>query len=77
MTASHNTYTPFALTAADGCVLQARRFSPVVEPLGQLVIAGATGVPQRFYARFAEFVMTLNPAVIPSLGVLGQAWAGR
>lgn len=55
MTPSQNTFTPVALTAADGYVLQARRFAPAAEPLGHLVIAGATGVPQRFYARFAEF----------------------
>jgi len=55
MTTVPAAFSPFTLVAADGCCLQARRFEPTGEPTGQLVIAGATGVPQRFYARFAEF----------------------
>lgn len=47
--------TPLPLTAADGYTLQALRYAPQGEPTGRLIVAGATGVPQRFYARFAQF----------------------
>jgi predicted alpha/beta hydrolase len=47
--------TPLPLTAADGYMLQALRYAPQGEPTGRLIVAGATGVPQRFYARFAQF----------------------
>jgi predicted alpha/beta hydrolase len=43
-----------SLRAADGYPLAARWFAPAGEERGRLVIAGATGVPQRFYRRFAE-----------------------
>ena len=42
------------LQAADGYRLTALRYSAVGTAVGQLVVAGATGVPQRFYRRFAE-----------------------
>lgn len=43
------------LTASDGYPLQAMRY-PAAEPCqGHLIVAGATGVPQRFYRRFALF----------------------
>lgn len=45
---------PFTLEALDGYPLGATRF-PACGPLrGSLVVAGATGVPQGFYRRFAE-----------------------
>ena len=48
-----------ALTAADGYPLTALRYAargPLhAPPRGHLVVAGATGVPQMFYRRFAEF----------------------
>jgi predicted alpha/beta hydrolase len=47
------------LTAADGYPLTALRYAAqgpsCAPPCGRLVVAGATGVPQRFYRRFAEF----------------------
>ncbi len=42
------------LQAADGYRLTALRYPAVGTAFGQLVVAGATGVPQRFYRRFAE-----------------------
>jgi predicted alpha/beta hydrolase len=46
--------TTLTLTAADGYLLAATRFE-AREPLrGHLIVAGATGVPQGFYRRFAE-----------------------
>lgn len=44
-----------SLPAADGYPLQTLRYAPMGEPVGRLIIAGATGVPQRFYSRFAQF----------------------
>ena len=43
-----------ALRAADGYVLAARRYLARGAPRSHLVLAGATGVPQGFYRRFAE-----------------------
>ena len=43
------------LEAADGYPLQATCHAPTVEPAGRLIVAGATGVAQRFYGRFAAF----------------------
>ena len=42
-------------SAADGCQISATRFEAPEDSAGNLVIAGATGVPQNFYWRFAEF----------------------
>jgi predicted alpha/beta hydrolase len=58
---------PVQLTTADGFSIAALRY-PAAAPLrARLVMAGATGVPQGFYRRFAEFaasqgyeVMTLD-----------------
>jgi len=48
--------TTVALTAADGYELAAKRYvNPQVTQRARLLIAGATGVPQGFYRRFAEF----------------------
>lgn len=48
--------TTVALTAADGYVLAAKRYvSAQATTRARLLIAGATGVPQGFYRRFAEF----------------------
>ncbi len=43
------------LTAADGYPISATRYQAKGTLRGQLVMAGATGVPQGFYRRFAEF----------------------
>ena len=44
------------LVAADGYRLAALRYAPATgrPGAGRLIVAGATGVPQRFYRRFAE-----------------------
>lgn len=44
---------PLALRASDGYPLSALLFRPPGTPRGRLLVAGATGVPQRFYRRFA------------------------
>jgi predicted alpha/beta hydrolase len=46
---------PLTLTARDGYRLAATRYPVQGTPRGRLVVAGATGVPQRFYRRFAEY----------------------
>jgi predicted alpha/beta hydrolase len=49
---------PVKLTAGDGYRLLALRYPAALAhaggPRGHLVVAGATGVPQRFYRRFAQ-----------------------
>lgn len=45
----------FSLVAADGYPLQATHYPARGEGRGRLIVAGATGVPQRFYSRFARF----------------------
>ncbi len=45
----------FSLAAADGYPLQATHYPARGEGRGRLIVAGATGVPQRFYSRFARF----------------------
>lgn len=42
------------LPAADGYRLTAQQYAATAPLLGKLVVAGATAVPQRFYARFAQ-----------------------
>ncbi|MGV3709305.1 MAG: alpha/beta fold hydrolase [Gemmatimonas sp.] len=49
------TRVPVRIIAQDGYVLTGERFIPDTLPRGFIVIAGAVGVPQRFYCRFAEF----------------------
>lgn len=43
------------IVASDGFRLGATHYPAVGGPSGQLIIAGATGVPQGFYSRFAQF----------------------
>ena len=43
------------LTALDGYLLGATRFYAPGAAQGNLIVAGGTGVPQRFYRRFAEY----------------------
>lgn len=45
---------PLQLLAADGYPLSATLYAAVT-PRAHLIVAGATGVPQGFYRRFAEF----------------------
>jgi predicted alpha/beta hydrolase len=45
------------ITARDGYRLAATRFEAVGRRVvGHLIVAGATGVPQRFYQRFARYI---------------------
>jgi predicted alpha/beta hydrolase len=46
---------PVELTAADGYKLAATRFEPPGQIKGNVVVAGAIGVPQGFYRAFARF----------------------
>ncbi len=45
---------PLTLTTADGTRIGATRFEALGEYRGTIIVAGATGVPQAFYRRFAE-----------------------
>lgn len=47
----------YALSAADGFALAITRYDAAGDApcQGSLIVAGATGVPQRFYRRFAEY----------------------
>lgn len=54
----------FTLYAADGYALKASVFRPVGTPVGSLLMAGATGVPQRFYQRFANYAAGRGFSVI-------------
>jgi predicted alpha/beta hydrolase len=59
----HNSQTPVTgiqpvavtLTTVDGYKIAALKYSSQVAIKGHLVVAGATGVPQGFYRRFAEY----------------------
>lgn len=53
----------FSVTAADGYVLGATRY-PADDPRARIVMAGATGVPQRFYRHFAEYAAARGYDVI-------------
>ena len=46
---------PLELRAADGYTLSALRYRPAGLARGRLIVAGATGVPQGYYRRFAQF----------------------
>lgn len=46
------------LKAADGYRLAARKFSAAGHAKAHLIVAGATGVPQGYYRRFAEYAAT-------------------
>jgi predicted alpha/beta hydrolase len=52
------------LTAADGALLGASRFDPDGPPARAVVIAGAMGVPQRFYAPLARALTERGIAVL-------------
>lgn len=49
--------------AADGYPLGVTHVAPSGPAQGRLIVAGATGVPQRFYARFARFAAAQGIAV--------------
>lgn len=54
----------FTLNARDGYPLGAVLYQPATALRGRIVMAGATGVPQRFYRRFAEFARQHGYAVL-------------
>lgn len=55
--------TPFLLHAADGYPIGGTLIAPRDPTPERLIIAGATGVPQRFYHRFARFAAAQGIAV--------------
>jgi len=54
---------PLQLLAADGYRLGALHYPAAGQPKGRIIVAGATGVPQRFYAHFASFAASQGVAV--------------
>ena len=48
------------LAANDGYPITALRYPAAGAPRGHVVVAGAVGVPQRFYRRFAEFAASVG-----------------
>lgn len=54
---------PLQLLAADGYRLGALHYPAAGQPKARLIVAGATGVPQRFYAHFASFAASQGVAV--------------
>ncbi len=50
--------TAITLQAADGYPISARLYDATGAGKGQLIVAGATGVGQQFYRRFAEYAST-------------------
>ncbi|AVI35275.1 alpha/beta hydrolase family protein (plasmid) [Acinetobacter baumannii] len=53
----------FIVTAKDGYPLAAIKYS-AKKPKANIILAGATGVPQAFYRRFSEYVVTQGYNVI-------------
>lgn len=62
--ASPGHIVPFTLSAADGYALGATLYQAAISPRGRIIMAGATGVPQRFYRRFAEFAQARGFTVL-------------
>jgi predicted alpha/beta hydrolase len=52
------------LTTSDGYVIETTLYRADRDPKARIVIAGATGVPQAFYRRFAEFMVSHNYEVM-------------
>lgn len=52
------------LTAADGYPITAIRYAAPGPARAHLIVAGAAGVPQRFYRRFAEFAASADYATM-------------
>ena len=55
--------TRIDLTASDGYRLGALAYEPSRPSRGRLIVAGATGVPQRYYGHFARFSVRQGIAV--------------
>ncbi len=56
--------TPFTIDATDGYPLAATRYEAERGDRPRVIVAGATGVPQRFYRRFAEFLAAAGHEVV-------------
>lgn len=54
----------FIIEAADGYPIACTLYEASSEVRGRIVVAGATGVPQGFYRRFAEFAALQGYAVV-------------
>lgn len=52
------------LIAMDGYRLRALKYRPAGNARGNIILAGATGVPQRFYRRFAEYAASRGFATL-------------
>lgn len=52
------------LVTADSYALGATRYDPLTPPRARLIVAGATGVPQRFYRRFAQYAAARGYATL-------------
>lgn len=52
------------LTTSDGYTITATQFMPEAECIGKIIVAGATGVPQGFYKRFAEYAASQGYKVL-------------
>lgn len=65
----------FTLRAADGYELAATRYPASGSLRARLVVAGATGVPQRFYRRFAVFAASrgVDTLTLDYRGIGGSA----
>jgi predicted alpha/beta hydrolase len=60
MSAEHPPPSTTTLIASDGYSIGAQHYGCAERSVGCLVIAGATGVPQRFYSHFARFAASQN-----------------
>ena len=56
--------TPIHLTTADGFRIASHRYDPSAPARANIVMAGATAVPQGFYQRFAQFANERGFSVI-------------
>lgn len=59
-----NASQPLTLAAGDGYRLGAVRYTARVAEIARIVVGGATGVPQGFYRRFAEYASARGYTVL-------------
>lgn len=52
----HASATPIDITADDGALIGATLYTPVARPVAAVLIAGAMGVPQNYYADFCQWL---------------------
>ena len=64
MQSSNTPPIPVSLLTRDGYRISAIRYPATKATRGRLVVAGATGVPQQFYRRFAEYASSQGYAVM-------------